>query len=171
MTDPTQTVRNALEPAGYPPHGPSHDFRSPCPGHNGDNPDALHVSVGADGRALLWCFRGCTAEAVVAALGLTMPDLFPPGHRHARPLLGVAKPRRAADLVLECLRELGIDYRATRNPGMWVAERCPACSAGRDWPLWVIEEDEDRRLGRARVSCFNGCEQVAVLEALSGVTL
>lgn len=82
--DPIQIVRDALERGGYGPHGPSHDFRSRCAGHDGDNPDALHVSVGADGRALLYCYVRCDAEAVVQALGLSWSDLFPAGHRRAR---------------------------------------------------------------------------------------
>ena len=168
--DPLQIVWDALDRAGCEPHGAPHDFRARCAGHDGDNRDALHVSVGADGRALLWCFVGCTVETIVSALGLSMPDLFPLGHHRARPLRGFAKPRRALDLVLASLRELEIDYRATRSSSLWVAERCPACGADDGWPLWIVEEDDDRRAGRVALSCFTGCAQVDVLVALAGVT-
>jgi hypothetical protein len=43
------------------------------------------VSVGGDGRALLHCFaHHCSAKSIVGALGLSLPDLFPAGHHHAR---------------------------------------------------------------------------------------
>jgi putative DNA primase/helicase len=48
-----------------------------CPGHEDRNP-SLSIHVGDDGRVLLRCFAGCSAERIVAALGLTMRDLFPP---------------------------------------------------------------------------------------------
>jgi Protein of unknown function (DUF3987) len=46
-----------------------------CPAHD-DHKPSLSISEGADGRALLICHAGCTTEAVVAALGLTLSDLF-----------------------------------------------------------------------------------------------
>jgi hypothetical protein len=84
--DPIAVVWDALDAGGYDPHGQPHDFRARCPGHDGDNREALHVSEGSDRRALVWCFAGCSADAVVAALGLELRDLFPPGHRKARPV-------------------------------------------------------------------------------------
>ena len=47
-----------------------------CPGHKDDKP-SLSISEGADGRALLKCFAGCSTESVLSALGLTVHDLFP----------------------------------------------------------------------------------------------
>ena len=47
-----------------------------CPVHD-DRHASLSVGVGDDERILLFCFTGCTAEAIVAALGLTMRDLYP----------------------------------------------------------------------------------------------
>src|SRR4051812_40949400 len=44
--DPLDTVWAALDAAGYDPHGQEHDFRARCPGHDGENRDALHVSEG-----------------------------------------------------------------------------------------------------------------------------
>ena len=46
-----------------------------CPAHEDHNP-SLHVSEGSEGRIILKCFAGCTAENIVAALGLAMSDLF-----------------------------------------------------------------------------------------------
>lgn len=84
-TDPLDAVWSALESHDCQPHGRSWDFRAKCPYHNGDNPESLHVEVGADGRALIHCFaHDCRAEDVAKALGLSIRDLFPPGHKHGR---------------------------------------------------------------------------------------
>jgi hypothetical protein len=60
-----------------------------CPAHD-DRTPSLSISEGADGRALCKCFAGCTPEEIVAALGMTMSDLFPEGSR--RESRAVAKP-------------------------------------------------------------------------------
>jgi hypothetical protein len=52
-------------------------FRVLCPAHADQRP-SLAVAEGDDGRILLRCrSRGCTTEAIVSALGLTMASLFP----------------------------------------------------------------------------------------------
>lgn len=55
--------------------GPQHAGR--CPAHEDRNP-SLSWTLGEDGRILVNCHAGCTAEAIVAALGFEMADLFPP---------------------------------------------------------------------------------------------
>jgi len=52
------------------------DWSARCPGHS-DEHASLSIGQGDDGRALLRCHAGCTAEAIVAALGVTMRDLMP----------------------------------------------------------------------------------------------
>ena len=46
-----------------------------CPAHD-DHDESLSISEGLDGRVLLKCHAGCSTEAVVDALGLSMADLF-----------------------------------------------------------------------------------------------
>jgi hypothetical protein len=46
-----------------------------CPAHDDRSP-SLSIAEGDDGRILLHCFAGCSLESIVAALGLTMRDLF-----------------------------------------------------------------------------------------------
>jgi hypothetical protein len=51
----------------------------PVPGHGqgrGDENQSLSVSEDAHGNVGLHCFAGCSTEAVVDAMGLTMADLF-----------------------------------------------------------------------------------------------
>jgi hypothetical protein len=163
--DPLVTVWDALERADCRPVGPTHKFRARCPAHGSDVQNSLAVSVGADGRALLWCFVGCSAEDVVRALGLRWGDMFPEGHRHGR-RHGKTHRRqeRPIDLALRALREMGIDYRVSRTADMWVAECCPVCAEiDRPWPLWITADER----GRVGLACFNGCDELTVLDALS----
>jgi hypothetical protein len=51
----------------------------PHPGHGqgrGDVNPSLSLTEGEDGRALLKCHAGCPTPDVVAAVGLSMSDLF-----------------------------------------------------------------------------------------------
>jgi hypothetical protein len=161
-TDPLVTVWDGLENHDCAPRGSLHQFVARCPGHE-DRSASLSIGTGADGRALLWCFAGCPVENIVAAIGLSMADLYPPGHRNGRRIPGVAKPVPMLDLVLSSLNRLSIDYRASLAPGLWVAECCPSCQRASRWPLWVTEDD--RR--RVALSCAGGCDQVAILDALA----
>lgn len=51
-----------------------------CPAHGDVNP-SLHVNLGDDGRILLKCFSGCTAEEVCHAIGLELKDIMPDNGR------------------------------------------------------------------------------------------
>ena len=134
MSDPLRIVWDALDAGGYGPHGQAHDFRSRCPGHDGDNRDALHVSAGAGGVALLWCFaHGCSIEEIVEPLGLRMRDLFPldPGDsgrrlRTARreDFTGNARTRRERAAGARAARgALGARALARRVPELRAAAR------------------------------------------------
>ena len=46
-----------------------------CPAHD-DQTASLSVSSGNDGRILLKCHAGCSAQQIVGAMGLTMRDLY-----------------------------------------------------------------------------------------------
>lgn len=46
-----------------------------CPAHEDGSP-SLSIGEGDDGRVLLRCHAGCTTEAIVAAIGLELRDLF-----------------------------------------------------------------------------------------------
>ena len=109
-----------------------------CPAHDDRNP-SLSVAEGDDGRVLLHCFAGCEVEEIVAALGLTMSDLFPAENsgRHQggggpNPKVNSATPQHlgctlsdyaeAKHLSIEFLRKLGLSdlsymgSRAVRIP-------------------------------------------------------
>lgn len=52
-----------------------------CPAHDDRSP-SLSVSIGDDGRVLIYCFAGCGAGDVVAAVGLSLSDLFDQTHNN-----------------------------------------------------------------------------------------
>ena len=47
-----------------------------CPAHR-DNHPSLSIRELSDGRILLHCWTGCSAESILDSIGLTFDDLFP----------------------------------------------------------------------------------------------
>jgi hypothetical protein len=129
-----------------------------CPAHDDSNP-SLSVSEGADGRVLLHCHAGCTAEEVVDELGLTMADLFPdqgrrPGGRDMVKTFPYTDEN--GDLLFEVVRYLPKDFRQRRPDGrggwVWslgdvrrVLYRLPEVVAAvkEDTRIFVVEGERD----------------------------
>jgi putative DNA primase/helicase len=92
-----------------------------CPAHDDKNP-SLSITEGDDGKILVHCHHGCTAEEIAAALGIEMRDLMP----DTRPTPQCAKrppskivatyPYRDADgnLVYHVVRMDPKDFRQRR---------------------------------------------------------
>jgi hypothetical protein len=162
-TNPMRTVWSALEAAGHEPHGKSTDFRSRCPVHDGDSPDTLSVSPGADGRALVHCHaHACEVEDITAAIGLQLCDLFPSGHRHAR-RLGV-HPARRADFAGAARDVADTIYALDRLKEDWRAElilQCPGCGSGS--ALFVASSRHP-----SFMSCESGCTVEQAAQTLAG---
>lgn len=55
-----------------------------CPSHDDKSP-SLSIRETEDGKILLHDFAGCSASDVVAALGLSLSDLFPDKLEHVKP--------------------------------------------------------------------------------------
>jgi hypothetical protein len=88
-------------------------WMSRCPAHNGDG-RSLAVSVKDEGTILIHCFaHGCEAGDILAAVGMTVGDLFPepiPEHRrtqrprtHGLPVTDVVTVLRHELAVVEVL--------------------------------------------------------------------
>jgi putative DNA primase/helicase len=97
-----------------------------CPVHD-DGKASLSISVGQDGRHLLKCHAGCHIEDIVAAIGLTMADLFRP-HAGAKVKRRIVATYDYTDetgvLLFQCVRYLPKDFRQRRpdpdKPGKWI---------------------------------------------------
>jgi hypothetical protein len=79
-----------------------------CPAHDDASP-SLSLKEGDDGRLLLKCWSGCSADEIVGALGLDFTDLFPsrpraPGSGHAPQ----RRPWSAGDLIELAAHEAGV---------------------------------------------------------------
>lgn len=74
-------------------------WKARCPAHDDRRP-SLTVGTGDDDRPLVRCHAGCETEQVVAALGLTLRDLFPG--------LTVAAYAAAKRLPIPFLQDLGV---------------------------------------------------------------
>jgi hypothetical protein len=165
--DPLVRVQKALETAGCNPHGQPWKCMTSCPvpGHGrgrGDRNPSLSVREGIDGRVLVYCFAGCSAEEIVRAIGLTMADLFPEGHsRGGRPAKPVPPARpghlqgpfgQAIDYIAALAK---LDQRALVS----VMSRCFSCGAEGAW----LRVDHDG----ATLDCPEGCDGGAVAGALA----
>jgi hypothetical protein len=176
VSDPLRTLWDALEAADCRPKGKPHDYRARCPAHDGENRDSLHVALGSDGRAVLYCFaQGCDFKAICDSLGLEVADLFPNGHQRARrrPIRPVTRsdfsgPAHIVANVLFALERIKEPWR------LMLASDCPYCGGQGAW-LHVRSRasalangyiDPD---GRVELDCPNGCSSENYVQALLGL--
>jgi hypothetical protein len=155
-------VWDALDERGYGPHGQSQDFRARCPGHDGENPSALHVTITPDGTVLLNCFaHGCSPEEIVDRLGLRVRDLFPLDPGDSRRRLRTARCEdfsgnaRTAANVLLALERVGARWRVSIQ-----MDECANC----EWPRALLVIDS---AGEPFVHCPSGCEPRMITQALA----
>lgn len=136
---PIDTLLPRLE--GMKPAGRGH--RGPCPQCGGKSAK-LSVTEADNGAVLLNCFGGCTAAEVLAAVGLTLGDLFP---ERLRPMTDTER-RDARDrarvtgwqAALEMLcKEAAIVHLAQRQLARW----------------HVLSEEDDARLKLAEERIAN----------------
>ena len=75
MADSTQVLVDAISASGRKVKQTGQDkYLCQCPGHDDVRP-SLSVMRGR-GQALTYCFAGCTVDAIAAAVGLTVSDMF-----------------------------------------------------------------------------------------------
>jgi putative DNA primase/helicase len=92
MSAPIERFLAALTAAGFDPRRSGEGWSSRCPSHDDRSP-SLSVAAGDDGRVLIRCHSGCSADAICAALGLRMKDLMADDTGLAKPS---SKPRLVA---------------------------------------------------------------------------
>lgn len=126
MTEAFPRLLEALWVHGADPQlsadGTAGNARCPCPGHGkgrGDRSPSLSIAKSPDGAALIRCFAGCSVDDIMAALGLTLRDLFPGAGDQPyrwRPTAVVARPRRAAPPDSASLGALAAQFRDGVRP-------------------------------------------------------
>jgi putative DNA primase/helicase len=111
---PFERAAAALEAKGARHHG--RDWT--CPSHDDDRP-SLSVACGRDGAALLHCHAGCATEDVVAALGLTMADLFPDDGKLREPTIAATYDYtdESGTVLYQVLRYYPKSFRQRRPDG------------------------------------------------------
>lgn len=103
-----------------------------CPAHQDQGP-SLSITETSD-RVLVHCFAGCHASDVLAAVGLSFADLFPPRHWPD----GKEQRLQAHRSVRDASRDAALDLLALESKIALIAARQVA--AGQPLSL----EDEDR---------------------------
>jgi hypothetical protein len=109
-----------------------------CPAHADRHPSGA-ATEGEDGRILVKCWAGCTAAEIVAAMGLTLADLFPDTRKSPAEIQRQKEARerkRAADEA-ERKRE-GLQVDARREADYFIRSRKDLEIGG-----WSDEELDD----------------------------
>lgn len=94
------------------------EWTARCPAHEDRDP-SLSIGEGKDGAVLLHCHARCTPEDVVAALGLTMSDLFETPLERTKPSIGETYDYVAEDgtVLYQVVRMVPKDFRQRRPDG------------------------------------------------------
>jgi len=75
---PLSKVLGCLETQGLRPVGKNGTWQAFCPGHDDGRRRGLSIRETEDGKVLVHCHHGRPPEEILAALGLSWADLFPP---------------------------------------------------------------------------------------------
>jgi len=125
-----------------------------CPAH-GDEKPSLSVAVGDDGRVLVHCHAGCTIDAILKAVDLTLKDLAP----ERREIAAYPYHDGRGRLVYQVVRYEPKDFRMRRPDGQ----------GGWSWSLKGIQRVVYRLpelQGRARVFFVEGEKDADALVTL-----
>ena len=95
-------------------------WQAQCPAHE-DRTPSLSISAGDDGRTLVHCHAGCPVEDIIAAVGLTLRDLFRDTAPASTPSRVIAETYPYTDeqgaLLYEVVRYAPKDFRQRRPDG------------------------------------------------------
>lgn len=101
IQSPLEKVLAALSVHHCNPTKSGNGYKARCPAHDDRSP-SLSLSPGDGGRALVNCHAGCQTEHVLAAIGLTLADLFTSKNGHTNNGFGgAAKPTGKAFTTVE----------------------------------------------------------------------
>ena len=124
MSAALENVLGALGTLGIEPRQRGGGFMAQCPAHDDHSP-SLSIGEGDAGRALVKCFKGCTTESIVAALGLTLGDLMGDAarrpHDAVRPMPKAFAPKAQAkpDRTFDTAADAVAAYRLGPHAAWW----------------------------------------------------
>lgn len=162
-------------------------YTARCPAHD-DREPSLSIGEGTDGKALVKCHAGCPVEAVVAALGLSMADLFPTKastirwlrehvyHDDAgRPVYRVRRGQsRSGARVWRTEHPTSEGWRP-KYDGPRVLYRLPRLINEPDLPVWLCEGERDAdslaALGMIATSVVHSTWRLVDTRPLNGRTV
>lgn len=84
-------------------------WKARCPAHDDEHP-SLSVKVADDGRVLVYCFAGCTVDAILGKLGMRTEDLAP----HADTVVTYPYHDEDGALLYEVVRSAAKRFRLRR---------------------------------------------------------
>ena len=139
MTDrPVDRLLDALQAQEFTVRPRGGYWSAQCPAHDDRNP-SLSIRVGDRQPVLLDCKAGCDPNDVIAALGLTWPDLCNP-REDDHPGRGEWTPHGPATAVYDYADENGVLlYQVLRTAGKQFPVRVPDATAKRGW-RWKLGE-------------------------------
>lgn len=176
MTRPIQLLWDALEQHDCNPRGQDHKFSACCPAHDDSSP-SLTCKEGTQGRALTFCWAGCTLDEICAALAIDVRDLFVKEGNQTewkktkrRPIkIKLRQPTDPVIHILDMLMAAGLDWYCDHRMGMWRCE-CPFPHHGvRELSVWLVERsiDSGRENEPPLMYCAHGCKASTILEELA----
>jgi DNA primase len=80
-------------------------YQACCPAHDDKSP-SLAISESPDGKVLLKCFAGCTADEIVGSIGMELKDLFPPSNLNPEQRQAYARQKTRAEIEEAFYHEL-----------------------------------------------------------------
>ena len=151
MSRPVETVLSRLGSTRRSSRG----WVAKCPAHE-DRVASLSVSEGRDGRALIKCHAGCTTQTIVAALGLTLADLFERDDFSPRPVAARRNGRNAANGTLA-------GATAGAQNGSERLNTSPGEAGSEVRPLFRVSEQDIERYRRDLISNEQALQRLAAL--------
>jgi len=136
--------------------GTNGTYRARCPAHDDRRP-SLSVAAGEEDRVLLHCHGGCTVDDIVAALGLSLQDLFseePKQRTRRRPVAKHDYRDESGALRFQVGRfePKAFRQRQPDGKGGWTNNvqgvrrllyRLPELIANRDHTVFIVEGEKD----------------------------
>ncbi|MCL5769949.1 MAG: phage/plasmid primase, P4 family [Planctomycetes bacterium] len=150
----TEVRRRIAAATGHPVRGRS----ARCPSHD-DKTASLSVGSGDDGRVLLHCFAGCTAEDICAKLGIGVADLMPPHRTNGHAPRPTRSGGRTVHGMLDDVVRAVVWNVQQREPGARLS-RSWMYTAGVDYPVAAVVRidlptpDGERQRKEFRPVCY-----------------